>query len=988
MIPRLKKLSFDNLLKWLTVLFVILIPIADHTRFSLQAVLEKSYVPGFLSRILPVRIVFLILAGTGIYYLLIYVYEHGFKKLLEALNVLFKDHFFLALLGLWVVRALSIIFSAQGVQLELFYFFTSMLVLYVILKFLSLRFRLLPFQLLKVYVAVGSIVALYGLVQLFSYLALGKILPGVLVGGNFIRLPATFFDANHFPAYLATVAPMLISYAWITKNRFLKVGFWAAFYLIALIVLFSFSRSGLVAVAIGGYVMIYFALRLRIFHKLMPILLGIALAGIVIYISAHTPKSFVERITSIANPLEKSTTAHILLLQGGFELFKANPILGVGYGSFSENFRSSHAGGEHALVDPATDVRVPAHSLWFEALAETGTLGITTYLILMGLLLVKLIQSLHKVDNYEYKVLITGLFASCTGLLTGAVFYSYNLEFFWFFLFNALSIATVGPILFKEGVIKKRPLIPEYFNIKQALPALAVFSLGIFLILYDLGGNKLLDYDEGVYAVVAKELSKTRDYFGLTMGGTNWFDKPPLYIWLTAPMVQLFLPVAYAARIWAALFGIGVMLLTYFLTAKMFNRTAAFFATLILITSTHFVYYSRNGILDVPVTFFMVLCVYLYYVAKKSPFFYYFFGVSLALGVLTKGPVAFLVLPPILVDIYLRNRRFSFNNRYFWGGLGLFFLFAGSWHLYEIFRFGDLFIKEYFGYKLFSRAIDANFEGHSAKRLVYLDVIINSLRIWSPLFVVRVVKDVLFLPGIALIWSLLLILYFYQRQSLLKVLNRIGTERLIQAWFKGLDRQFAERILFLLIWSFTILVTFTLMESKLIWYVVSIYPPLAILGGAFMANTIEVVRNLVPRRLPNLANQLYIYIGSSALIISGVYFATQVDKYYPPDYNADSYHLISTKNSDDMGKASPTYFFNVGPNVARYYSEGEIKVFSADNNAAMEFVLKDNNQKTVYVIGPLSIAQQVYKSEQDYRSYNSRVVAISGDLVLIRKRWP
>lgn len=953
---------------WLVVAFVILIPIADHTRFSLQALVSDNYAFSFLGRLLPVRIVFLILVFVGLLFFLNHLRAKGFSDLKHHLKTLSQDYLFLTLSGLWIVRLVSIAINFNsGVRWELFGFYTSMIGLYIILKFLFLKFPTLPLQLLKIYVITACTMALYGLVQLLAYMLFGKILPGVLVGGNFIRLPGPFFDANHFPAYLATAAPFLAGYAWLSKSLFKKVAAWAFFYLLTLLILFTFSRSGLIAITVACFFLVYFALRLGMIKKLGPIMIGVILASLLVYVSAHTSKSFVHRIGTIVNPLDKSTNAHLLLLQGAVELFQSSPLYGVGYGSFSERFRNSYAGSEHALIDPATQVRVPAHSLWFESLSETGALGFGLFFGLIVIVLVKIVSTIQVVKNDQSKVLMSCLFASLTALATGAVLYSYNLEFFWFILFISYFLAIASVKAYQEGKLPKYELSRETVGWGEVIPRSLLFVVAAFLILFNLGKTALVDFDEGIYANVAKELRHSGDYLRLTFDGVNWFEKPPLYFWLTAPMIELFQATSYAVRIWPALMGVGTVILVYFLTKRLFGQTSAFFASLILLTSTHFIYFSRNGILESPVTFFMVLSIWFFFKAQEKPWWLLPFGASLALGVLTKGPVALLILIPILGYLLVSGKLKSCFNRQAVVSLCLFIIMAGGWHWLEFLRFKEEFIQSYFSYHILSRVGDPTFEGHSADPWIYLTVIINSLRIWSPLIVFKVPVLNLFLPGLAVIWAVFLAIRsrFWRRPS------------------SSVNRELNQHLIFVLIWVGAILVVFSAAQSRLIHYIFPIYPAIAVLGGVFMAHFIGWVKRQIAPYLPHLATHLTVYVGMVSLVLSLSYLVTQIEKIYPPDYNYDLARLIDLKNRDDKAKGSPTYFFGVHPFVARYYSEGLVDFLAG--SSPMSTVAYDLSKKDCYIIAPLSEFHKYYRTPGDFVNYQSKLISVSGNYALLKK---
>jgi len=123
---------------------------------------------------------------------------------------------------------------------------------------------------------------------------------------------------------------------------------------------------------------------------------------------------------------------------------------------------------------------------------------------------------------------------------------------------------------------------------------LLVFSS--FFLFWQLGRNHLIEWDEGIYALVAKNILRTGDWLTFTwQHGFPWFEKPPLYFWLTALLVKILGTTSLAPRIWSALFGLGSIITTYLLGKKMFGEKVGLVAGFILASTTGFLYYARLG---------------------------------------------------------------------------------------------------------------------------------------------------------------------------------------------------------------------------------------------------------------------------------------------------------------------------------------------------------------------------------------------------------
>src|SRR3989339_816164 len=81
---------------------------------------------------------------------------------------------------------------------------------------------------------------------------------------------------------------------------------------------------------------------------------------------------------------------------------------------------------------------------------------------------------------------------------------------------------------------------------------------------YKLGDTHLIEFDEGIYGLVAKNILKSGDWVTLQWRlGSPWFDKGPLYLWLTAASIKVFGLTSFAVRFWSAIFGMFGCLSVY-----------------------------------------------------------------------------------------------------------------------------------------------------------------------------------------------------------------------------------------------------------------------------------------------------------------------------------------------------------------------------------------------------------------------------------------
>jgi len=177
-----------------------------------------------------------------------------------------------------------------------------------------------------------------------------------------------------------------------------------------------------------------------------------------------------------------------------------------------------------------------------------------------------------------------------------------------------------------------------------------LLSVGALIFLFHLGGRDLWDPDETRYAVIAREMRENGNWILLHLNGEVYAEKPPLFFWLVNLSTSLFGSTEFANRLPSALAGWVTILVTFILGERLFNVKAGFLSGLVLATSFFFPQISRWMMLDSLLSLFFLLTLFFFYLGydeeRKRRRYYLLAGLSMGLGVLTKGPVAYL---PVLI---------------------------------------------------------------------------------------------------------------------------------------------------------------------------------------------------------------------------------------------------------------------------------------------------------------------------------------------------
>jgi 4-amino-4-deoxy-L-arabinose transferase-like glycosyltransferase len=192
-----------------------------------------------------------------------------------------------------------------------------------------------------------------------------------------------------------------------------------------------------------------------------------------------------------------------------------------------------------------------------------------------------------------------------------------------------------------------------------------------FLFFYGLGRRDLWSSHE---ARAAQDAQSILSDGGWTL--PRLFDrspelqKPPLYYWLVAGIAWLNgRPVdGWAVRLPSALAGLGCVLLLLAFGILRGRTLAGFLAAAFLATFLHFTWMARVGRTDMPLAFLVSLAMLAFYLALRlrlensawAGWPWCLVGyLAVALAVLLKGPIGFVLPAAALVCLYYLERRFT-----------------------------------------------------------------------------------------------------------------------------------------------------------------------------------------------------------------------------------------------------------------------------------------------------------------------------------------
>jgi len=312
--------------------------------------------------------------------------------------------------------------------------------------------------------------------------------------------------------------------------------------------------------------------------------------------------------------------------------------------------------------------------------------------------------------------------------------------------------------------------------------------------------RKLALSDEGRYSEIPRYMAQSGDWVTPRLNGIKYFEKPALQYWSTAAAYKAFGESEWTARSWPAVTGFAGLVLIFFAGRRLYGATAGLYAAMVLGSSLLYAGMAHILTLDMGLAFFMALAmvgILLGLDPRGSPQnrkrWMHVAAAACALAVLSKGLVG-VVLPGAVVVLYMLIKRdFGLLGRLHLvsGGL-IFFAVSAPWFI-AVSLANPEFPHFFFIHEHFQR---------------YTSTVHQRYQPW----------------------------YYFIPILLLGILPWLLTlfDALAAAVKRERSRDF-DATLFLLLWAGFIFTFFSASGSKLPSYILPIFPALALLMGARLA---------------------------------------------------------------------------------------------------------------------------------------------------------
>ena len=285
-------------------------------------------------------------------------------------------------------------------------------------------------------------------------------------GEQAARVSGPIGDPNFYGMILAAALPSAL-YRLFDARVFsarLLAGFCSA--VILLTVFFTFSRGAFVTLVVLGV----FIIRDR---RMNPYKIAAGLLAVFLLTLPVLPSSFWDRVSSLAGILPGASQESAVQADDSFrgrmseyivgmQMFYDYPLLGVGAGSYEENYLDYSA---KVGLDGRFEAR-QAHSLYIEIAAEQGVIGVFTFLIMLLFIFNSLRIALRNAQAIGRKDLIswvTGVRLGLIGYLASSIFLHGDFfRYFWLYV----GFAAASSVMVQEQVeqIRQKRKLDQTFK--------------------------------------------------------------------------------------------------------------------------------------------------------------------------------------------------------------------------------------------------------------------------------------------------------------------------------------------------------------------------------------------------------------------------------------------------------------------------------------------------------------------------------------------
>ncbi|WP_426451553.1 ArnT family glycosyltransferase [Paenibacillus sp. S-38] len=342
--------------------------------------------------------------------------------------------------------------------------------------------------------------------------------------------------------------------------------------------------------------------------------------------------------------------------------------------------------------------------------------------------------------------------------------------------------------------------------------------------LYNLGTSQIVDWDEARHGVSAYEMIKNNNYFVNTYSYQPdfWNLKPPLSFWsiVLGYKIAGFNPLGL--RLFSAIFALLTLLIIILFVQFKHGNLASILSGVVFTTSTQYLFYHGARTADADSLFVLLFtsAIVSVLLVEQNTKWLYLAGVMFSLAFLTKSWHAISIMGVIFCYLLISFKKLNLSiKNYLFFLLSVvvpIFLWLACRYPYD----GLSFLKEMINYDLLART-SRPLEGHTGGKDYYFGVLKQHYVYW--------------------LLVLIAVLSAY--------LSRVTL----------ISQRTYHYLIGIFLWIGIPFILFSIAKTKIPWYILPIYPPLAIVIGVLSAKILSLPKKIEVKILLSLFLLFSIY---------------------------------------------------------------------------------------------------------------------------------
>lgn len=337
---------------------------------------------------------------------------------------------------------------------------------------------------------------------------------------------------------------------------------------------------------------------------------------------------------------------------------------------------------------------------------------------------------------------------------------------------------------------------------------LGVIALTCFNVFFNLNNISITDWDEARHGISAYEMIKNNNFIVNTYMYKNdyWNLKPPVSFWAIILGFKIFGYNLLGFRFFSALSAILTIIMVGFYTKYRHGKFCSIVSMILLSTTPQYIvsHSARRGDADSIFVLFFTIAIISILLIKDNIKWLYVAGLSFSLAFLTKSWHAGLIALIGGTYLIVTKQILKFTVKQWMIFLLTSFLPIGIWFITRYSQDGLTFVEKMVEYDLLARTSTA-LEGNKGGRFFYFQTLLKYCPNW-------VLIITLFIP----------VLLFVSKRKI----------------------KFNDEVLGLIIWILLSFIMFTIAKTKLPWYILPIYPAMAILFSIMVNSLFNVLNNV------------------------------------------------------------------------------------------------------------------------------------------------